>query len=103
MIQLVAFLLEKFRCEILDVRCETVQKPPAKVQDVSAASGLLLQKCRAFPQSADCCCKSAGRFRSQRIVAAKVREQSTGVKTFSQKCRSIFTPVYSRNSLSFTN
>ena len=45
MIQLVAFLLEKFRCEILDVRCETVQKPPAKVQDVSAASGLFLQKC----------------------------------------------------------
>ena len=94
--------------------------PPAKVRELSAVSGMLPQSCRAFPQSADCPCTFAGRFRYQRMLAtklqgisadcgccrkvaghfrcqrmalAKVREPSTAVKTFLQKCRAFSTPV----------
>ena len=58
----------------------------AKVQGVSAVSGMLSQKCRTFPQSADCCCKSAGRFRSQRNAVAKVRGVSAISGLLLQKC-----------------
>ena len=42
----------------------------AKVQEGSAISGLLLQKCRVFPLVADCSRESAGRFRCQRNAVA---------------------------------
>ena len=61
--------------------------PSCKSAGLSAASGMLLQKCRAFPQSADCSRKSAGRFRSQRIVPAKVQDVSAVSGLFLQKCR----------------
>ena len=50
------------------------QSSAAKVRESSAVSGMPLQKCRAFPLIAECCRKSAGRFRWLSIVLAKVRE-----------------------------
>ena len=55
------------------IRNNIALNPPAKVRDISAASGLLPQKFKTFPLSADCSCRSAGYFRSQRIAAAKVQ------------------------------
>ena len=58
------------------IRNNIALNPPAKVRDISAASGLLPQKFKTFPLSADCSCRSAGGFRSQRIAAAELQDVS---------------------------
>ena len=47
----------------------------------------LLQKCGSHLLSADCHCRSAGRFRSQRIAPAKVQDVSAVSGLLPQKCR----------------
>ena len=59
--------------------------PPAKVWELSAVSGMLPQSCRAFPLPADCPCTFAGRFRSQRMLAAEVQ----GISAASGCCRKV--------------
>ena len=48
---------------------------------------MLLQKCGRHPLAAESPCKSAGRFRYQRIVPAEVLEVSAVSGLLLQKCR----------------
>ena len=46
-----------------------------------------MQKCRAFPLVADCCCKSDWSFRYQRNVPAEMQDDSAGCGMLLHFCR----------------